>query len=91
MAKEGSSKIINFMTPQGRDYCDRAWPYMSYCENYSLKNLLYSQACIRQTKYIVMMTKERSTQIINFITPGAGVLAKWVWPYKYYSENTLFL
>ena len=38
------------------------------------KILLYSQALIRQTKYVVMMTKERSTKIINFMTPGAGVL-----------------
>ena len=28
----------------------------------------------RQTKYIVMMTKEGSTKIVNFMTPGAGVL-----------------
>ena len=40
-----------------------------------LKNLLlYSQALIRQTKYVVMMTKEGSTKIVNFMTPGAGVL-----------------
>ena len=35
--------------------------------------LLYSQAQIRQTKYVVMMTKEGSTKIENVITPGAGV------------------
>ena len=41
---------------------------------YFLKNLLlYSQALIRQTKYVVMMTKEGSTKIVNFMTPGAGV------------------
>ena len=50
--------------------------------HYSFKNhFIYSQAWIRQTKYIVMMTKEGSTKIINCITPGAGVLAKWVLPY----------
>ena len=39
------------------------------------KNLLfYSQAQIRQTKDIVMMSKEGSTKIINFMTPGAGIL-----------------
>ena len=43
--------------------------------HYFYKNLLlYSQALIRQTKYVVMMTKEESTKIINFITYGAGVL-----------------
>ena len=42
---------------------------------YFLKNLLlYSQALIRQTKSVVMMTKEWSTKIVNFMTPGVGVL-----------------
>ena len=42
---------------------------------YFLKNLLlYFQALIRQTKYVVMMTKEGSTKIVNFMTPGTGVL-----------------
>ena len=36
--------------------------------------LLYSHAWIRQTKYIVMITKEESTKIVNFMTPGARVL-----------------
>ena len=38
------------------------------------KNFLYSQAENREIKYIVMMNKEGSTKIINFMTPGAGVL-----------------
>ena len=29
---------------------------------------------MRQTKYIVMMTKEGSTKILTFMTPLAGVL-----------------
>ena len=36
--------------------------------------LLDSQALIKQTKYIVTLTKEGSTKIVNFLTPGAGVL-----------------
>ena len=36
--------------------------------------LLYSQAWIRQTKYVVMMTKEGSTKIVDFMTTRAGVL-----------------
>ena len=36
--------------------------------------LLYSWAYVRQTKYKVMLTKERGTKIVNFMTPGAGVL-----------------
>ena len=39
-----------------------------------LKNvLLYPRAWFRQTKYIAKMTKERSSKIVNFMTPGAGV------------------
>ena len=38
--------------------------------HYSFKHfLLYSQALIRQSKYVVMMTKEGFTEIIN-MTPG---------------------
>ena len=40
--------------------------------------LLYSQALIRQAKYVVMMTKEGSTKIVNFMTPGVGVLVLWL-------------
>ena len=43
--------------------------------HYFFKNLHFnSQALIRQTKYVVMMTKEGSTKIVNFMTPEAGVL-----------------
>ena len=42
--------------------------------HYFFKNLLYSQAQIRKTTCIVMMTKEGSTQIINFMTSRAWVL-----------------
>ena len=42
---------------------------------YFYKNLLlHSGAWFRQTKSIVMMTKDRSTKIQNFMTPGAGFL-----------------
>ena len=42
---------------------------------YFFKNLLlYYHALIRQTKYKVMTTKEGSTKIVNFMTPGAKVL-----------------
>ena len=44
---------------------------------YFLKNLLlYSGAWFKQIKCIVMVTKEGSTKIINFMTPGAGVLVR---------------
>ena len=34
----------------------------------------YSWTYIRQTEYIVMMTKEVSNKIVNLMTPRAGVL-----------------
>ena len=36
------------------------------------------------------MTTERSTKIVNFMTPGAGVFVLGRVPYKSYSENALF-
>ena len=42
---------------------------------YFLKNpLLFSGAWFRQNKCVVMMTKEGSIKIVNFMTHGAGVL-----------------
>ena len=42
---------------------------------YFLKNLLlFSGAWFRQTKCVVLITKEGSTKIVNFKTPVAGVL-----------------
>ena len=40
---------------------------------------------------MVMMTEEGSTKIINFITPGVGVLVLRCGQKKLYSENTFFL
>ena len=36
--------------------------------------LLYSEQKISQTEYFVMMTKEGSTEIVNFMTSGTGFL-----------------
>ena len=44
---------------------------------YFLKIPLYSVAWSIQTTCIVMKTKEGSTRIVNFITPGVGVLVVW--------------
>ena len=76
MTKEGCTNIVNFMSP-GAGVSVLGCGHLSHIVkmHYFFKNLLlYSQAYIRQTKYIVMMTKERSTKIVNFMTPGAGVL-----------------
>ena len=78
MTKEVSKKIVNFMTP-GAGVLVQGCGHISHIVklHYFFKNLLlYSQALIRQTKYVVMMTKEGSTKIVNFMTPGTGVLVQ---------------
>ena len=57
---------------------------------YFLKNLLlYLGAWFRQTKYIVLITKEGSTKIVNFMTPGARVLMLGRGYINHYSENVV--
>ena len=67
-------EIVNFMTPslppRGGNFGVKNVKLMYFFKNL----LLYPSAWFRQTKYIVMMTKEGSTKIVNFMTPGAGVL-----------------
>ena len=41
---------------------------------FSLSKIFYSGAWFRQIEYMVMMTKEGVTKIVNYMTPGAGVL-----------------
>ena len=45
------------------------------------------RAWIRYTKYVEMMTNEGSTKVVNFMTPGAGVLVPGC---KSYKENAFF-
>ena len=76
ITKEGSTKIVTFMTLV-TGVLVLGCGHISYIVNmhYFFKSLLlYSQALIRQTIYIVLMTKEGCTKIVNFMTPGAGVL-----------------
>ena len=65
-------EIVNFMTPhpKGREF----WGKKCKTDIFPKKILLYSGAWFRQTKFIVMMTKEGSTKIVNFMTPGTGAL-----------------
>ena len=76
MTKERSTKIVNFMTPEaGVLVQERGHISHIVKMHYFFKNLsLYSQACIRQIKYKVMMTKEGSIKFVNLMTPRAGVL-----------------
>ena len=74
MTEEG--KIVNFMTP-GVGVLVLRCGHISYIvkNHYFFKNLLlYSQVQIRQTEGIVMMSKEESTQIVNFMTPRTEIL-----------------
>ena len=56
--------------PRGGNFGVKSAKLMYFLENL----LLYSQAQIGQTKCIIMMTKEGSTKIVTFMTPGEGVL-----------------
>ena len=73
MAEEASNRIVNFMTPGVGDFLLR-FCHISYIvklDYYFYENLLlYSKAQIRQTEGIVFMSKEGSTKIVNFMTPG---------------------
>ena len=88
MTFEESTKIVNLMTPGARVLVLRHG-HIVKCIIY-LKNLLYSQAQIRQTMYIVIMNKEGSTKIVTCMTPGAGGSCARVQPYKLYSEIYYF-
>ena len=82
MTKEGSTKIINFMTPGvgllvlGRGHII-----------YTVK--LYKPGIDQTNKCLVMMTKEGSTKFVIYDPRGRGSFAR-AWPYKSYSENALF-
>ena len=76
MTKEGSTQIVNFITP-GTGVLVLGCGHINHIVkmHYFLKNLLlFSGACFRKNKCIVMMTKEGSTQILIFMTPRTGVL-----------------
>ena len=68
-----TTKIVNYMAP-GAGALVVGCGHINYIVkmHYFFKNLfLYFQAYIRQSKYIVMITKEGYTKIVNFMTPGA--------------------
>ena len=76
MTKEGgSTKTINFMTPEEGVLVLRSG-HISHIANMHnfFKNRQYFQTWIRQTNHIIMMTKKGSTKIVTFMIPGSGVL-----------------
>ena len=76
MPKERSTKIVNFMITRAGILVLESGQISHIVKMHQFfKNLLlFTQAQIRQTESIVMMTKKESTKIVNFMTPGAGVL-----------------
>ena len=64
--------ILYFMTPnpRGDNFGVKGVKLMHFSKNL----LFYSQAWTRQTKIIVMMTKEGSAKFVNFMNAGAVVL-----------------
>ena len=66
MTKEGSTQIVNLMTPGRVLVLGRGHKSHTVKMHYFFKILLlYSQHQFRQTMYIVMMTKEGSTKIVT--------------------------
>ena len=74
MSKERSTEIVNFMTPRaGILVLGRGKIIHTVKMLYFFTNLLFTQAYIRQTESLVMMTKKESTKIVNFRGSCAGV------------------
>ena len=70
--RASSVNIFNFITPNPRG---GNFGLKIVKMKYFFKNLhIHSGALFRQYKCIVMIVMEGSTQIVNFMTPGAGVL-----------------
>ena len=77
MTKNGSTKIVNFMTSRTRFFCAGVCHYKSFSENAFYINKPYSplQGIGRQIENgnFVTMNKIGSTNIVNFMTPAAAV------------------
>ena len=76
MNKEGSSKIVNFMTPGAGVLL----LFLSATGHGSDILNIYT---------VVMITKEGSTEIVNLMTPGAGVLMPGRGHISHYSKYLL--
>ena len=69
-----STKIVNFMTP-GAGVLVLEPGQISHILKCIISIMSFSllPGIDKKNKYIVLMTKEGFTKIINFMTPGAGV------------------
>ena len=74
MTEEEPTINSKFHIPWGRDSCAWVW-HISYIEKiHDFFKKILLQALIRQTEGKVIMSTERSTNIVNFMTPRAGIL-----------------
>ena len=93
MTKEGSTKIVNFMTP-GAGVLVLGCGHISHIVkmHYFFKNLSSLLPVIDQTNYVYSIDDQgRVYQNCKFHDPlGRGSCAG-PWPYKSYSETALFL
>ena len=75
MSMDTSDKNCKFCDPGARVFvlgCGHIGHVVKL--HYFFENFpLYSWSSCRQTEYKVMIIMEASTQIVNFMTPGAGV------------------
>ena len=79
MFKERSTEIVNFMTPRaGILVLGRGKIIHTVKMLYFFTNLLFTQAYIRQTESLVMMTKKESTKIVNFRGSCAGGVVVYI-------------
>ena len=87
MTKEGSTIIVSFMIPGARVLV-LGYGHIKHIVklHYFFFNI-FSQAWFRQTQYIVIITNEKSTKIVNFNDLRARVSCARAWTYKSYSEN----
>lgn len=70
-----STNIVNFIKPWER-FFGQGLIIIKKMRYISKTIFLYSRALIGQTTYLVTMTKEPSTKIVNVMTPEDGVLYK---------------
>ena len=91
--QEGSIKIVNFMTLGAGVLVLRRGRVSHIVKmHYFFKyRPVFAGARFKLTKCMVMMTKEGSTKIANFMTPEVRVSCAKVWGNKSYNEKVLFL
>ena len=78
-SNDDQGRVVNFMNP-GAGVLVLGHGHISYIGemHYFFKKSSSLVLGIDQANYIVMMTNEESTKIVNFMTPGKGFMFKGV-------------